>query len=184
MERTGQCQPYVSQRGHEYTLELWNGIPRDGRPTQFWSYSRNGYGPSVGYHVNPHLTPDAVIARIEAEETVEAVLATIPNRLTRAEYEALAAQYGFEPVANDRELSYVANWGEFHLPEYTEQQIIVAMIHRRRGLAYLTEQESRPAAPIETRACNKCGVETPVPQLMNASLMNGVCPDCYDSMSD
>lgn len=125
------------------------------------------------------------MTRVEQEARIEQVNQRINGAtLTRAEYEAMAAELGIE-VASDRECdSYGVKFGEFYLPEYDAEYIVRKALMRARMRGIEAEEKAekaarraaREAARLDTADCgHSCH-----PDLIMYGSVGTVCPDCYD----
>jgi hypothetical protein len=186
---------YISRRGNRYLLmQEEDDRAREPFPRVYWTYRySNGMYPGLGRLHNYHLTVEAAIERIEQQETIDAALAAVPKILGRTEYEALAVRYGFTPLRDDG-LLYIADWGEFALPECTVEQIIIANIHRRRGQTYKPEHKRRQTeleaerlaalakhyAGRQHQTCQHCGQSGYVGEYpFSTNPASGLCDDCH-----
>lgn len=109
--------------------------------------------------------------------------AALCEAIDRATYEAQCAQMGITPATDEhiRQCSYTLR--HFDYPKDRVGWLTEGLARQRlNGI----EAERKTATPktAECVPCANCGQPTPRALLMNASLMQGVCPDCYDEVSD
>ena len=108
---------------------------------------------------------------------------TLKQLINRDDYETLCSQLGVEPETDEqiRKMSYTLK--NFDMPSDRVGWLTIGLMRQR--LNGIESQAAKPqTAAIEYARCSECGAQTPKNTLMNASLKSGVCPDCYDRMSD
>lgn len=186
-----QAIPYTASTGRKFVLQqLEDEHARDGWPRLFWTYTYEAdgltYSPGLGSLTDRHLTREAVVERIEAQERIRLAEESVPQGgLDRATYETLCARHGAEVYSDDRirRSAYALRYGEFALPEYSVEAIVSKVLAAGRLVAL--EAQPAPAATRSSvrtqpqRRCLVCGAYAD----MNASF-GPACPEHYDDLSD
>lgn len=186
-----QAVSYTASTGRKFVLQqLEDAHARDGWPRLFWTYTYEAdgitYSPGLAWLTDRHLTREAVVERIEAQERIRLAEESVPQGgLDRATYETLCAEYGAEVYSDDRirRSAYALRYGEFALPEYSADAIVSKVL--ALGRLYALEAQPAPAATRSSvrtqpqRTCLVCGAYAD----MNASF-GPACAEHYDDLSD
>lgn len=189
--------PYKASTGRTFVLKQFEDENATGVwPRLFWTYTyeHDGitYGPGLGSLTDRHLTREAAIERIEAQERIRLAEASVAEAslptggLDRATYEAFCAEYGAEVYSDDRirKSAYALRYGEFTFPEYSADDIIARVLAAGRLVALEAERKPTPAvAPSAARQrtrrrCLICGAYAD----MTASF-GPACAEHYDELS-
>src|SRR5690606_1752489 len=184
--------PYTASTGRKFVLHQFEDEnARDGWPRLFWTYTYEAdgltYSPGLAWLTDRHLTREAVVERIEAQERIRLAEESVPQGgLDRATYETLCARHGAEVYSDDRiaQSAYALRYGEFALPEYSVETIVSKVLAAGRLVALEAQRKPTPSpAPSATRKrtprrCLICGAYAD----MNASF-GPACPEHYDDLS-
>ncbi len=187
-----QAVSYTASTGRTFLLQqLEDEHARDGWPRLFWTYTYEAdgitYGPGLGSLTDRHLTREAVVERIEAQERIRLAEESVPQGgLDRATYETLCARHGAEVYSDDRiaQSAYALRYGEFTLPEYSADAIVSKVLALGRLYALEAQRKPTPAAAPSVarqrtpRRCLICGAYAD----MTASF-GPACAEHYDELS-
>ena len=126
-----------------------------------------------GYRVSwrPHYdqdrlsTADMAIERIEAQERIRTATESLPETLTREQYEAACQRAGLEPQTDEQILrqSYALTYFDMPLSQYTASEIIAAEIAKRRLRLLQTERAAAQEARLVRRMRRRLSLDTIAP---------------------
>jgi hypothetical protein len=125
----------------------------------------------------------AAVGYAAANAAQNAVSAALRQPIPRPAYETECADVGLVPWSDEeiRRAGYSLTYADF---PNEERAWLEFGLGRQRLLGLKREQVQPAMQPVVMPQCAGCGRSVPTTALMNASRRSGVCPDCYDRLSD